>query len=595
MRFFNPWGFLYGGSILIIVLLYMLKPRHTEFIVSSTYLWDRTLKDTNVNRPWQKLKRNILMLMQLLIAMALVFAIARPYVPSMVVEGDVIVVIDLSGSMQANDVLPSRHEHAKEQILKLIDGMDKDRRMAIISMGARAQILARATGDRQILRRAIEGLEVENAGANIEEALSMASSLAADLKGAEILIYSDTQFDFEGGNYNSIVINENGDNVAIRDLSYSISQEGIIALSNIESFGYRGDIIIECYGDGILMDVKEIYIDDGDTQNIYWKGIPKGIGVLEVVIDIDDNLIADNRRFLAVDEKTQYDGLFISSGNIFLERAVGNYKGLELVKADTNEVENLSGYDIYILDSTNIETVPRDGHIILAGIKEDLPDLSIYLGDERKAADISLGSSMLSDEILNYVKLDDTYIGNFKSVDSPKWADIIVKSSEDPLLIAGEIDGRKIIAFLFDLQRSDLPLKKDFPILIYNILDWMLPNTNMGAENLYAGQEANIISLPSAKHIEVIAPSGDRHISDPLQELGIYKVFQETEKGEYIDYFGVNFPVHTESNLKLQDMEGKLNTDIKPNKIISRELFRYILWTILMLLMAEWWVYSYGY
>jgi len=51
LKFLNPWGFLYGGAIAAIILFYMLKPRHKELVVSSTYLWDQTLKDKEASRP----------------------------------------------------------------------------------------------------------------------------------------------------------------------------------------------------------------------------------------------------------------------------------------------------------------------------------------------------------------------------------------------------------------------------------------------------------------------------------------------------------------------------------------------------------------
>ena len=123
MKFLNPWGFLYGGVIIVIILLYMLKPRHTQLVVSSTYLWDKTLKDMEASRPWQKLKNNILMILQILIAILLVLAIARPYIAATSIHSDMVVLLDCSASMQADDVAPTRFEKAKGEVLKLVDGM----------------------------------------------------------------------------------------------------------------------------------------------------------------------------------------------------------------------------------------------------------------------------------------------------------------------------------------------------------------------------------------------------------------------------------------------------------------------------------------
>jgi hypothetical protein len=49
----------------IIVAMYLLKLRREEHKVSSTFLWQRMVRDVEANAPWQKLRRNLLLLLQL--------------------------------------------------------------------------------------------------------------------------------------------------------------------------------------------------------------------------------------------------------------------------------------------------------------------------------------------------------------------------------------------------------------------------------------------------------------------------------------------------------------------------------------------------
>ena len=44
-------------------------------------VWQKLLRDREANAPWQKLRRNLLLILQLLILAALVFALARPFFP----------------------------------------------------------------------------------------------------------------------------------------------------------------------------------------------------------------------------------------------------------------------------------------------------------------------------------------------------------------------------------------------------------------------------------------------------------------------------------------------------------------------------------
>ena len=48
----------------IIVAMYLLKLRREERSVSSTFLWRRMVRDVEANAPWQKLRRNLLLLLQ---------------------------------------------------------------------------------------------------------------------------------------------------------------------------------------------------------------------------------------------------------------------------------------------------------------------------------------------------------------------------------------------------------------------------------------------------------------------------------------------------------------------------------------------------
>src|SRR5579871_4783003 len=116
MSFLAPTALILGALAVPIILMYMLRLRRREVQVSSTMLWQQILRDREANAPWQKLKRNLLLLLQLLILAALVIALARPFiaVPT-VTTGRIAILVDASASMNATDVQPSRFEAAKEQ------------------------------------------------------------------------------------------------------------------------------------------------------------------------------------------------------------------------------------------------------------------------------------------------------------------------------------------------------------------------------------------------------------------------------------------------------------------------------------------------
>src|SRR4030095_6333019 len=102
MQFLTPLGFWLTALAIPIILLYMLKLRRKQVQVSSTFLWEQLLREQQANAPWEKIKRNLLLLLQLLILAALVIALARPAIAvSTVASGSVIVLLDASASMNA--------------------------------------------------------------------------------------------------------------------------------------------------------------------------------------------------------------------------------------------------------------------------------------------------------------------------------------------------------------------------------------------------------------------------------------------------------------------------------------------------------------
>jgi hypothetical protein len=86
----------------LIVAMYLLKLRREERTVSSTFLWQRMVRDVEANAPWQKLRRSLLLLLQLLLMLLLVFALARPFFAAQGISGrNLIIILDHSASMGA--------------------------------------------------------------------------------------------------------------------------------------------------------------------------------------------------------------------------------------------------------------------------------------------------------------------------------------------------------------------------------------------------------------------------------------------------------------------------------------------------------------
>src|SRR5437763_5395508 len=105
-HFLSPATGLIAAAVVVplLLLLYFLKLRRRELEVSSTLLWRKAIQDLQVNSPFQKLRRNLLLLLQLLLLLALITAFARPVTNQGTTLGHLsVVLIDRSASMSTAD------------------------------------------------------------------------------------------------------------------------------------------------------------------------------------------------------------------------------------------------------------------------------------------------------------------------------------------------------------------------------------------------------------------------------------------------------------------------------------------------------------
>src|SRR5512143_849142 len=177
MSFLTPLALALGALAVPVVLLYMLRLRRREVEVSSTLLWRQILRDREANAPWQRLRRNLLLFLQLLILAALVFALARPFiaVPT-VTSGRIALLIDASASMNATDIEPNRFEAAKQQAASIVDTLNPGDTASVIRVAEGPEVVANYTNDQNILRSAISRIQPSQAGADWNAALTLAAA-----------------------------------------------------------------------------------------------------------------------------------------------------------------------------------------------------------------------------------------------------------------------------------------------------------------------------------------------------------------------------------------------------------------------------------
>jgi Ca-activated chloride channel family protein len=192
MSFLTPLAFTFAALSIPILILYMLKLRRRDVLVSSTLLWQQLLRDREANAPWQRLRRNLLLFLQLLILALLALALARPFLPApAVVSGSVVVLLDASASMQARDVAPTRFDAGLRAAREIVTGLGAGDVATLVAVGPQPRVLASATNDRALLRRTLEQAVPTDGPADWEAAFALAAAGLAGAEDTRVVVISD--------------------------------------------------------------------------------------------------------------------------------------------------------------------------------------------------------------------------------------------------------------------------------------------------------------------------------------------------------------------------------------------------------------------
>jgi Ca-activated chloride channel family protein len=187
MTFLEPLLLL--GLLLVPVLLglYLWAQRRRErYAVRFTNL--DLLANLAPRRPaW---RRHVPPVLYLGAIAALVVGLARPtmMVPVPREDATVILAIDVSGSMQATDVAPSRLDAARTAARDFVEQLPEGIRVSVVAFASRAVTLVSPTADREPVETALDGLEALDGtamGDGLMQLLDLAEAIqVADQDGA---------------------------------------------------------------------------------------------------------------------------------------------------------------------------------------------------------------------------------------------------------------------------------------------------------------------------------------------------------------------------------------------------------------------------
>ena len=341
MSLLLPTALWFAATLPVVILFYLLKRRRAALRVPSLVLWRRYLAETQANAPFQRLRSNWLLALQLLLLALAVLALSRPFLAGTDTASSLrVMILDASASMQSTDVQPSRFEAARAQLQRWVEGLKPGQSMVLLQAGPRTEVRQSATTDRARLRAALNEARVTDGPARMVEALKMAESLIRDVPDAEIHVFSDGAVgaleEFENRNLPLVFhkVGERRRNVAFTSLDVRANPENpaqravFCSLANLTDEPVETTVELALQDE--VLDVRPVRMDPGAVASLVFVVVPGETGVFTVRHRAEDDLAADNEASMISPAPRPLRVLLAGTGNRFLERALRTAGRVEL-------------------------------------------------------------------------------------------------------------------------------------------------------------------------------------------------------------------------------------------------------------------------
>lgn len=494
MSFVYPAGLLSLLGVGVLIAVVLLRRRHEETTLSSTYLWRLALQVQKQNQTVQRLKKALVFVLELLCVVIAALMIAQPVITLPGAGTGYVAILDGSGSMRLTGADgKTRFARAQEAILRDVEALPWGSRVTVILAGDGAQMLLQGAGAGDV-RGALENAQCGYGAGDVDAALALCQQLFDAGEGTQACLYTDREYPNASGVAVAVVCGEGEWNVSVSSLESEGSIYGTEFIAGVTSGGRDANVTFELYLDGEKLDDQKVeFTADGQRQEggVVYCPADETIEVrvlarqaysysdARIVALAQDGMTADNEyRLYARPEKTTRV-LLAGEHAYFLEKALSVFAQVDLTTAEKPGRDADTGYDIYIYDGCMPDTLPQDGVIWLIDPPRSLWNMGLIFGEELMGASISPVRQWDGEDLsalTQELAMHDAAVVRFKEVTQTAGFEPVLLCGKMPVLLSGRAEsGHRMLVMPFDLHDSNLPLLADYIVLLRNMLDFSAP------------------------------------------------------------------------------------------------------------------------
>jgi hypothetical protein len=515
----GAWLFALLGPL---VLFYFLKLKRTRLRVPSLALWRQVMQDRRVNAPFQRFKRNLLLLLQILALVLVVLGAMQPYRRGAAARARRLpVLIDCSASMGAFDEAGgvTRLEAARRRVSERIDGLLPDQQLCLIAFSRTARKLTGFTNNRRVLRDALDRLTVEDVPSDIEDALRVTQALGQSVAFDRALLLSDgnlperTDFglSFE---IEYVRLPPAGPNLGVVSLNARRAGEGgwdVFANIEASSQGEMSAAVVFAVGEG-EEETRAVTVSRRAAERVVFRvetDRPTTVTV-RLVPDGFDALAADNRAALALPDPRPLK-VYVSPRLAAWRHALRRAAGVRVYPRAGEADDGGGAYDLVVTDRPDDLERGAAVHLgvgVLPPALERLvvvDDTAATVVDWRRNAPLLQHVELGDVDILRRPRLREGVTeGDLENLGY----EVLAWGGRGPLVVRRRGETSLAYALLFHTDRSTLPYRIGFPILVANAARVALGEAGLAEAHAFRTGVLPPLAVPADTPCRVRGPDG---------------------------------------------------------------------------------------
>lgn len=587
---------IFGAVVLAItvpalITLYILRLRRTARPIPSTMLWKRAVEDLRANTPFQRLRPNLLLLLQLLLLALLGISLMQPRIDAGAGRGGrTVLLVDRSASMgvaDGDETGRTRLDVAKDAAIERIEGLHAgglfgggDAQVMVVAFGDDATIMTPFTDSERAAIAAVQAIEPTDGRSVLGPALELARAYTTVVDPDAQTEPGESPAALELWSDGRIV--DLGDQVlrAGESLDYhrvgaaGARNLGIAAVAAERPYDDPGRIQVFVAVENADDEPSSVDLQlavDGTVRSITPQPVevpaarddPK-LGrvtgrrqvsfppfeqtrdaVIEVSLVGEDAMAADDVAGLVVPPARRLRVALVGSEGFVLRSLL---EGMPLERLDLLDESafaevaaegGVADYDVVILHDAPIEDLPP-GRYLSFGRAPGVDGLRAF-GDP---AEGTLVRRTRDDHpLLRFVNLDQLYVANLHKVTVGAAGSVLVDSNDGPLMVEIDRGPISVVHVGFDPLDSNWPYLRSFVNFLSNAVDHLgTLGDAITAAGVAPGDTISARLDPAASDIRLQPPVGEaasliaepdgRVIWGPATRAGLHEIsWQPTDGG----------------------------------------------------------------